>query len=187
MLLCVCVIRQRRDSRSHVLVAPQSFYAGACGLDLEHPGRLVVLSLEDRCDVSRRFDNLWGFHSASVRLQGHWVSFLVSYTTRWCPLCLFWFSRRERPPLGSASVHEPRGSPTVRWLSSPLFCVFIFGAPTEEGCVRPSVYLSFLLGGVTHKYVSVSRGFNRRDFLIPFFTHFLHTEGCHLKGVFTVE
>ena len=43
------------------------------------------------------------------------------------------------------------------------------------------------LGGVTHKYVSVSRGFNRRDFLIPFFTHFLHTEGCHLKGVFTVE
>ena len=42
-------------------------------------------------------------------------------------------------------------------------------------------------GGVTHKYVSVSRGFNRRDFLIPFFTHFLHTEGCHLKGVFTVE
>ena len=45
----------------------------------------------------------------------------------------------------------------------------------------------WMLGGVTHKYVSVSRGFNRRDFLIPFFTHFLHTEGCHLKGVFTVE
>ena len=43
------------------------------------------------------------------------------------------------------------------------------------------------LGGVIHKYVSVSRGFNRRDFLIPFFTYFLHTEGCHLKGVFTVE
>ena len=24
----------------------------------------------------------------------------------------------------------------MRWLSSPLFCVFIFGAPTEEGCVK---------------------------------------------------
>ena len=41
--------------------------------------------------------------------------------------------------------------------------------------------------GVTQKYVSVSRGFNRRDFLILFFTHFLHTKGYHLKGLFTVE
>ena len=38
--------------------SPAKLNAGACGLDLEHPGRLVVLSLEDRCDVSRRFDNL---------------------------------------------------------------------------------------------------------------------------------
>ena len=53
--------------------------------------------------------------------------------------------------------------------------------------LRKSAQVSLRLGGVTHKYVSVSRGFNRRDFLIPFFTHFLHTEGCHLKGVFTVE
>ena len=40
-------------------------------------------------------------------------------------------------------MHEPRGSPTARWLSSPLFCGRHFGTPTEEGCVRPSVYLSF--------------------------------------------
>ena len=58
--------------------------------------------------------------------------------------------------------------------------------PNTEEMIPPN-NAPIELGGVTHKYVSVSRGFNRRDFLIPFFTHFLHTEGCHLKGVFTVE
>ena len=144
MLLCVCVIRQRRDSHSHVLVAPQSFYTGACGLDLEHHGSLVVLLLEDRCVVSRRFDELWGFHSAWVRLQCPWVSFLVRYTTRWCPLYFSWFHKEWDPPTWVGERARAPRPPTVRWLSSPLFCVFIFGAPTEEGCVRPSVYLSFL-------------------------------------------
>ena len=58
------------------------------------------------------------------------------------PFDCFDFTKRETPPLGSASVHEPRGNPTVRWLSSPLFCVFIFGAPTEEGCVKTLSVLS---------------------------------------------
>ena len=67
----------------------------------------------------------------------------------------------------------------------------ILDQPREKNMEFPMSYaskhLNSALRGVTHKYVSVSRGFNRRDFLIPFFTHFLHTEGCHLKGVFTVE
>ena len=33
------------------------------------------------------------------------------------------------------------------------------------------------LGGVTHKYVSLSREFKRRDFKNTFFLHCLHTEG----------
>ena len=42
-----------------------------------------------------------------------------------------------------------------------------------------------MLGGVTKKYVNVARGFNIRYFLIPYFIHFLHTEGYQLRGVFT--
>lgn len=39
------------------------------------------------------------------------------------------------------------------------------------------------IGGVSHKYVSVGHGFNRRSFLNTFFLHFLQTEGYHLRGV----
>ena len=44
---------------------------------------------------------------------------------------------------------------------------------------------SFTGGGVTQKFVNVARGFNRRYFLIPYFSHFLHTKGYQLRGVFT--
>ena len=48
------------------------------------------------------------------------------------PFDCFDFTKRETPHLGRRACTSPEAAP-VCWLSSPLFCVFIFGAPTEEG------------------------------------------------------
>ena len=64
----------------------------------------------------------------------------------------------------------------------------LFGQPTLNLLEKPSLEYSEFLGkciglvhqtihlnsrGVTHKYVSVARGFNRRSFLNTFLLHFL--------------
>ena len=49
MLCCVCVDSKTVRQPHPRARSPAKLYAGACGLDLEHTGSLVVSSLEDRC------------------------------------------------------------------------------------------------------------------------------------------
>ena len=58
-----------------------------------------------------------------------------SYKTRWCPLSKVDFIERERPP---PWIGE-RARADCGLALVPLFRVFIFGAPTEEGFEKPPV------------------------------------------------
>ena len=57
VVMCMCDSSTARQPLPRAR-SPANLYAGACGLDLEHHGSLVVLLLEDRCVVSHRFDEL---------------------------------------------------------------------------------------------------------------------------------
>ena len=58
-----------------------------------------------------------------------------SYKTRWCPLSKVDFIERETPPWVGEHARASRQPVAL----VPLFRVFIFGAPTEEGFEKSPV------------------------------------------------
>ena len=78
-----------------------------------------------------------------------------------------WFKRMEEPSkLGYAEIGDDTMHPIEHVGNVPL-----------------SMHDGNSGGSLPKK--CLSREFNRRYFLIPYFTHFLHTEGYQLRGVFT--
>ena len=59
------------------------------------------------------------------------------------PLFLFDFHEERDPHLGRRACTSPEAARLCAGSCLPSFVAVIFGAPTEEDCVRPSIYLSF--------------------------------------------
>lgn len=157
MLCCVCfdstTVRQPLPRAR----SPAKLYAGACGLDLEHHGSLVVSLLTDRCIVITPLWRACEDSALASEPPTRIRELPCSYKTRWCPLPNLIHEKRDPPWVGERA-RAPRQPDCALALVSSFSC-FISWCPHWGGFLKGlqfTLYVTCRSCGKLHNHPTMS-------------------------------